>query len=438
MTSSVNTKLVSLVFFTVILVSFLLYKAVPESSAHLELDSVGYDRIALNFMHTGALTDPLQSAALIPVQMVGYPLFLGIIYTIFGYNYGYVVLIQVLLWLIIIYLLYQLTQRVFDNKSASIIIFLAGSVGFWVYSQMIMTEIILATFLTSFLYQFFVFWKTYQKTALALAGFFLGLSMIIKPVALFFIPVIALIVVIHLYTNKQNIRALLLFFLLLTVPVSSYMTYNYSTYGQFVLAPLAQENIYHYYLPRLIAFVDQKPLEGAQQIINQTIIEKDKLKREHWVPLEKLLWNTVKQHPLSACYVWLNNVMRSMFGLYSSELKSLLNPAVKGGSCSFFKQNGLLHQRLWSYITYGSPSVWVTFITLYEALWLCLEYVLALLGLWILLKRKQYLITIFFILYISYFLMITGHDGCGRYRMMIEPVLLVLASAGFARLVSYE
>jgi hypothetical protein len=35
-----------------------------------------------------------------------------------------------------------------------------------------------------------------------------------------------------------------------------------------------------------------------------------------------------------------------------------------------------------------------------------------------------------FIAYLAYFSLITGHDGCARFRMLFEFVLIVLAALG--------
>ena len=60
------------------------------------------------------------------------------------------------------------------------------------------------------------------------------------------------------------------------------------------------------------------------------------------------------------------------------------------------------------------------------------EYIFAAIGsCWLLCQKKIWLF-FFALSFIVYLVLITGPDGSGRFRMMIEPWLLVLASFGIA------
>ena len=66
-----------------------------------------------------------------------------------------------------------------------------------------------------------------------------------------------------------------------------------------------------------------------------------------------------------------------------------------------------------------------------EACWNMIRYLFVLLGLICLLFKRRFAAIMLLTSYIFYFSMITGHDGCGRFRVLFEFPLLILAAVGF-------
>ena len=77
----------------------------------------------------------------------------------------------------------------------------------------------------------------------------------------------------------------------------------------------------------------------------------------------------------------------------------------------------------------GTDSKLLYAIGFLEILYLLFTYVLSAFALVVLFLRREKIIH-FFTLYIMYFSMITGHDGCARFRIMFEFVIIILASYG--------
>lgn len=398
--------------------ALLLYYQVPSPTAHFEVDSVSYQRIAQNITEHATPRDPVDPTTL-PAHTLGFPAYLSIVYTLFGYNFCFVFIAHLLCMVLTFWFLYMLSLQLFDQKAAYCALFLAASnLGCIVYSNMLMPEIILITSLSAFLYFFVKFQTTNHYSSAFGAGSLLATSLLIRPAALYFIPAIIAFLI-----GRCSFKTMGTFLISLMIPLVCYMSMNYYLYGQAVISPLTQENLYHYYLPRLIAHQEKSLLEQAQE----------KLSHQSETSLKSLLFTTIYQHPLTAITVWLKNVIRTLGGLYSTQLKALLNPTIKGGACSFFKQTGNIITRMWHYITFGTTSPLIICIVLAEIIFLLIEYAAALIGIAQLWYTNRAM-ALFFISYISYFVLITGHDGCGRYRIMLEPVLLVLAGAGVMRL----
>jgi hypothetical protein len=74
----------------------------------------------------------------------------------------------------------------------------------------------------------------------------------------------------------------------------------------------------------------------------------------------------------------------------------------------------------------------------YELAYLLVEYLMMATGVLVLLLKRNYWLCCFAVSFVYYFAFITGPDGSGRFRMMMEPWLLVLAIIGFAWLISRQ
>ncbi len=95
----------------------LYFIAANTTTAHLDLDSPGYDRIGFYFAQHNQLINP-ERGYVIPVQTLGYPLFLGLIYKILGHQYNWVIVIQVLLSLLAGLIVFTLANQLFGQQVA--------------------------------------------------------------------------------------------------------------------------------------------------------------------------------------------------------------------------------------------------------------------------------------------------------------------------------
>lgn len=166
-------------------ISWFLYQFAPPEG-HCDIDSSEYISIGKNYSTTGNLVSPDHPTTM-PSHTIGYHWFLGIIFSVFG-QLNRIFFLQIVLSLLCGMLLYALACMLFDQTVAAITLLLFScNLGFLVYSQLILAEIVLVTFLVGFLYYFCLFIKQHTTRNLASSGFLLGCSIIIKPVALYFI-----------------------------------------------------------------------------------------------------------------------------------------------------------------------------------------------------------------------------------------------------------
>jgi len=488
------------VIFLFFILSWLLYCQVPNELSHFDIDSFGYQDIALNFYYTNQLLDPNISYRA-PVQPVGYPFFMGLVYKLFGVRISAIIAMQVALMAIVILLLMAIAALLFGQSVAFIAGLLAAlNLGFLVYPQFILAETILLFLFMLFFYFFVCFYKRRSLSALCFSAFILGVSTIIKPTALCF-PVLLVPVIVVVIANKNNIcfdfallrsarteerwfvssqkmfkkvriskckelkkRELtktvrpersetkskgfvfgfvkgiylaLFFVFIFFMPILLYMARNYITYGYFSFAPMMQLNMYQCLLAKVMSRVESVPI---QDIIDTQLCfsAKNTFDPRGWEAARNLFYEYLWHYPLTFVSVWLQNVLKTVFGLFSTQFKVLVELAVRGGDCSFFSISGTFFERIQIYIISGITHRWLWWVAHLEALWSGVRWVLVMIGFGFLLFEKKYGLVCIFMLCIVLFSFVTGMDGCCRYRITFEPILILLSAYALEQLRYYK
>lgn len=424
-----NAKYLLFTSFIFILISFFLnlkiHELMPVERQHFEVDSVTYDYFANNFAKTNSLVDP-KAPSKIPTIALGYPLILGTLYKIFYRNLDIILIFQIILSLLCMLLIFNICLYLFNLDVAVIALIISSlNLGFLIYSQYILTEITLVTFLLLFCERFIKFYMSHSLYALFAAGFFLGCSIAIKPAALFYFLIPALMIS-FISNNKANAKLSLIFICAFSIVPMLYIFRNKLVYDSFSICPLAKTNLHHYFLPKLISSIEDTSEQEALKKVR--IMQKP----------ERELKILVKKYPTIAAQIWIKNVFKTFFGLHTTALKRLLEPKLKSGECSFFKVNGsTFFERIKNYIEYGTNSIGIQVIGFLEFITILACYLLSAITLFNLGINKRWFILSFILSFIFYFTIITGHDGCGRFRMMIEPWLIICEAAGIYLIYSY-
>ncbi len=427
--------------------ALLLWCVIPEPAGHYDVDSYGYDPIAWHFAQTGTLTDPhnIESA---PVQPVGYHFVLGMLYWLFGHNLVAVIWFQVMLTCCAIILLMHIAQLLFNTNVAWWVgLLVASNLGFIIYSQLILAETVLLFVLLFFLERYVQFLKTGSGSYIVQSAFCLGVSMLIKPVAaLLLAPLVIITYCAHKVCFTDKITFVLLLLLGFCLPNALYMARNYLQYGSFAFAPMTQLNLYQCLLAKVIGIVEDK---DPQEITETTL----RFQAVH--SLDECGWQHAKEHfyaylfayPHLFVRIWLINVLKTWFGLYATQLKQMIEPKsylekshlAKNhlDTHSFFNQHGSLMQRLHAYIVGGTTSRVVVFLAWFELCYAFIRFMLAVLGLYALWRNKQHILLWLFLSMMISFSILTGIDGCCRYRITYEPILILLAGVGIMFVYSY-
>lgn len=402
--------------------SLILYIAIPAYHAHMDSDTTCYEHLGLQFAHNNTFS---FNEGEMPDHTNGYPFFLALLYKIFGYNQGFVVLLQVLLGLMCGFLIFSMAKKLFSPLVALIsFAFFSVDLGFIVFPQFILSEILLVSFLIFFFERFITYMNNRSFITLATSGLLLGLSVLIKPVAIFYIFII--LGLLYFFSRGpigHKLKILGVFALAFYLPITGYMLANKITYNRFCLSPLAQANLYIWFHSKIKA--TQNHTSHIEEMAYLPSLNNPALKDQ--------FFTLATEHPLLAVKVWMKEVSKTFFGLFTTNLKILLEPSSLGGdtrTCvSFFNsENPSLFGKIGDYISAGTTLVSVKIVGFLEIIINLLRYILALIGFIILVKKRQWFLIALFGSYLFYFSMITGHDGCARYRLMFEFILIILAA----------
>ena len=413
-----------------VLFSCALYRAVPDEQAHFDIDSAGYQELAETFYHTNTFVNQ-RVPERAPVQPVGYPFFMAIVYKTVGVKVWALIFVQVmLLWLSIVLLLH-VSSLLFSEAVTRVVAYLAVfNVGFLVYPQFILAETVQLFFIMLFMYLFVSFYQSKYWYYLCSSAAILGLSTIIKPTALCSPILIIPIVVYVLWRSANGVNAVagaVLFIISFYTPVLLYMLRNYDVYGYFNFAPMMPLNMYQCLLAKVMSRVEGLPV---QDIVDTQLrfSATNTFDAAGWDHAKKLFYDYLWQYPTTFVVVWVQNVTKTVFGLFSTQLKVLIEPLVRGGDCSFFLQEGSFLERINAYIVSGSTHWWVCLVSYVEALWSVVRWVLVITGFGFLCAEKKYGLVCIFVLCIMQFSVVTGMDGCCRYRIIFEPILIMICA----------
>ncbi|MBS1986455.1 glycosyltransferase family 39 protein [Candidatus Dependentiae bacterium] len=409
-------------------VSWGVYQQIPDAIAHFDHDSFFYDTSA-RIASGGTVSAHAEQA---PIQTVIYPLFVSLLYRVSNNNVAAVVGFQLFLAMMTMLLTYRIACLFFGATTATGALLLCSlNLGFITYSQIVLAEILL-TFLLMLFFERWVTATGRRSASVALqSGIALGLSLIVKPIALV-VPPVLLVIACFSQTARRfgDLYRIALMSMMSYGFVLLYMVRNYMLYATFALAPMMSLNIYQCYLSKVIGRLEQR---SSYEVAQTTLAFKadNAFDETGWVTARTLFWQTVITHPATCAYVWSENVAKTLFGLFSTQFKQLFagrnDPQHPH---SFFWLQGSLASRIYNYVIGGAVRPWIGWVALVEAFWSLIRWFCVLVACLMLWHKRSWVPFWLCTLFILTLAGMTGMDGCCRYRMTFEPILIILTAYG--------
>ena len=409
--------------FIFLFLSFLLQAYISNEHSFCDIDSSAYLRNGFLWYKYGSFS-PVHATQQLPIYALGYPLFIGLLYKIFGPSVHLVIWVQILLALLAGLLLFFSVRRLFGATSAMVTYGLwSVNLGFLVFSHFILAEMFLIFLLILFFERFSSYWVFGCMLALGFAGLALGLSVLAKAVALYF-PVFILGIL--WFKNKRLWRIwfkqVIVFTIPFCLPIFAFMVHNKVVFNQFRLTYIDSFNVQVFFYSQVKAYDHGTtwPIEINRLIaVNNGDLSK----------VKQQFWSDLSARPFTFGLLWLRNVLKIFAGLYCTSLKTLVN-STRDGIHSYFAIQGSFRQLIVAYIEDGAQYFLVKVAAWIEVFCSLVRYIFCCFGLLFLWRSKQRLLLSFFLAYVFYFSFVIACDGTARYRFFFEFVLIILAALG--------
>lgn len=216
-------------------------------------DEDGYNRLAVNILNGHGfslqLNPPFTPSCF---RTPAYPVFLALIYKIFGVNnYEAVRLIQVFLMLSSALMAFIMAYIVFKNKIiAYLSLILCSFYKYpWVDSGIygyLMTETLTIFLITSGIFCVILLYQRDRTYLYCLAGIFFALAMLTRPANLLF-PIVVAVYLAFRKPLKENYKRIILFLLVIFTLVFPWTVRNYLRFNKFIILSIPFNGLYTFY-----------------------------------------------------------------------------------------------------------------------------------------------------------------------------------------------
>jgi len=441
-----NRKKYSGRFITVLLIALLLrlllFFAILlfNTGGFIQADSHEYLNIAENVITKAAFSQSIEEPLIPDCRRTPvYPLFIAL-FRLAGFNLAAIIFIQLILSAFNCFLAFKITHWLTKNNKSSIFacLIVAIDIPTIVYANYLLTETL---FTSLFLISIF-FLVRYLKDdgekvlILILSGIFLGLSILCRPISLFF-PVV--MVVLLLLFQSRNFKLFLikipLFLLAVIIPLSPWLLRNQILFGSPILSTISSTNMLHYRAAGVYAAKEKVSFTEAQRELKELAEStfqgnKDEHPLDYKKHEAKLGVSIIIANP----FYYIKNNISSAFNLFLSPLRStidlqlgLANKATTLANWGKSKKDTIFSRLL------ATTSGFTLVMVLVQMITLAIVWLLAVAGMIAAFKNKNYLSFALLLLTILYFAVITGGpEAYARFRVPIMPFLALISGIGFS------
>lgn len=372
----------------------------------------------------------------------GYPLFLSIIYKIFGYKPWIVLLFHIFIESLSCFFLYLAIKKLFNLKVALYSAFFYAINPFIIlYTMTLITEILFMFFIIlSFYFFTFVIKDEKRKKIvinLIISSFFIAIAALIRPIAQYF-PIIILLFILFYFRKKIKIAiiyASTYIFMFLLV-ISPWIIRNYHHFKVVSLSSSGNYNLLELYATPLIAQkynIDKS--EAKDSLYNEVniLIEKEGLGEklnqfQISTFYKKVALNKIKENPILFSKMFLMGLVHTYSSIGVQRYSMMLNLSkpdhfdIKEYSNIWDLFKGFLNK-------WGKSSIPIVSFTIP---YLLIIYLSAIIGFFVVFNKNYNKKFITLILILSlYFVIIVGPAGLLRFKLPAIPFYLPFSSIGF-------
>lgn len=425
-----DKKRLVLIFIILVLIARLsiLIIAYFHSERTLTNDSISYIEPAHYLLHDRVYTYP--SALRTPV----YPMFLALVYRIFGEDQFYVVVIQVILGLLTIYLTYKLNLELFpDQQNLTGIMLLTFGLESILSPFYVMTETLFTCLLVGVALAFLAYHRTMDYWWLIACGVLTGLTILCRPIALY-IPGIILFLLIWQYHHnmKQVVISGAVYMFMISACVVPWIIRNDRVVGVPVVSTITGDSLLFYSANALVAYQHQIGFFDAQkemyialdQALSDANLPNNELNRYHMEVF--MARGILRQAPVTYFYIHIRDSLK-VFLPGTTSLREILGQTDQGIDLwDILQTQGIIPAfREYFQRTYGLQLLLIPFvIILYMT---CLG---GSVGVFVLMKNRSWFELAILFLPVIYLTILSGPGAYSRFRIPFMPFLSILAGIG--------
>ncbi|MFC1825313.1 ArnT family glycosyltransferase [Thermodesulfobacteriota bacterium] len=384
-------------------------------------------------------------------RMPGYPFFVAVIFWGFGGSIMAVSMVQIVLDSISCVLVYLLAEMVQKGSGILSGILASLNIGMITYSLFILNDSIFLLFFILILIITVQFFRKPQWKNAFLLGAAIGIATMIRPVSLY-LPFFLTPLLFARFTvglrlpflmSLQKSVLMLIIFMFILAP---WFARNYFHYGRFQLSAQSGEHLLQYIVPFTWQYSKGIPFIQGMKKANEAFDKKGELmgwnthnmnpfeKSDHQV---KMAIGYLRQEPKTAILkAWFFGIVKNLFSPAIIDLSSLLNIERPH---FFYTEGKTALERAWNFVK--GMKGWFGWAMIGSMIALALCRILQAWGLLWMMKNKLWE-SLFLILIIGYFLLISGPVGYAKYRLPFEPILIIFMAIGikdlYGRVIRYK
>lgn len=414
---------------------------VPERNPNIVLtsDSRDYEDTALALLKTGRFAASPDRPSEPQIRRTpGYPVFIVLVYAIFGQSRVALLDIQALLSVLILPFVFMLARKRWGRMGAwaATLILALDPISF-LYSGKILSETLFTVLLVAALFAAVKAGDHHRAIEWAFAaGLALSLATLVRPIAFYLIvPMIVWLGIVRRRKGGNGaavwpiIAAALPWFVL----VGGWQIRNYIAVGRPVLSTIGELNRFDYRAAGVIALRDGIPIQEARQRLHANIPHNlTPAEFDRWMGEEGT--RIVLDNKLLAARMTLAGALKLLFGPPQSAFtQHLVSRFGNFGSVGWMAKIAFSNET-WKWLT-AHPGELA--LAIYVELHAIMMYILAIVALWLVWRRRRLrsaaLDTLLWGTILYFVIISSGPEANPRFRVPIVPAIAILAGGSFKR-----
>ena len=394
-------------------------------------DQALYIHLAQEFSISGFL-------GVTPERTPGYPLFISIINNIFSGNLWNVVIVQIILDSISCVVIALMAKSLFNKGFFVAGILSAINLNMVILSASLLTDTLFLFLFVLFLFSLLKYFQSERIEWLFLLVLFVSLSTLVRAASYYLLPILLIVLVIWRIWQKDSIlkifKLILLYLVVVGVFLGSIHHRNYQQYGSTAFVSQTGVAILGWIVPATYQYSGQGSYQEGQQLSRVRLasaLQRDQLDELPLDPFESSSYQINVGKDILREF-GLINVLKAWI---TSSTINLLAPSVAFAPAlramdhpSFYATKGRgMVEKIFDYIKNSSGFIYLSILTIGTIISL-IFMIMALLGAFKMVLSQPLIITSTLLLLVGYFLAITGTIIGVKYRLPLEPILVLFVT----------